>query len=79
MHPGNVLIRPATKLEDLPVIERAKRRFMNSVLGLGDYNSLPEIIFLDAGLAATMEPPLNNYIQDFFVSMLQYDGKGLAT
>ena len=25
-----------------------------------------------------MEPHLQRYIQDFFVSMLQYDGEGLA-
>ena len=48
------------------------------MLGLGSHDDIPEIIFLDAGLSWTLEPHLQTYVQDFFLSMLQYDGKGLA-
>lgn len=78
LHPGNVLVRPTKPLNEYPFWERAKRRFFTRVLGLGNHDDIPEIIFLDAGLSATLEPHLQPYVQDFFIAMLQYDGKSLA-
>jgi len=70
LHPGNVLIR----MDDIGPLARLQRYVV-----LGDASqTVPHVVFLDAGLAASFNPVIYSNVRKFFDAIVADNGRAYA-
>ncbi|CAD7971111.1 unnamed protein product [Amoebophrya sp. A120] len=78
LHPGNILVRKSSLPPKKHLFSRTKALLYSYVLNVGSYEEVPELVILDAGLSACIEPKKQEFVSAFFQAIATYDGRKLG-